>query len=101
MEAVLAREPKNERQLAATAGMLMSAENVPAAAMLWDQARAVNPWIVQYWAELASCYARLGRWQDCARICEEALRRLIVTRLPLRSCCAASSPWPSNSNCRP
>jgi tetratricopeptide (TPR) repeat protein len=75
MEAVLAREPKNETQLAATASMLMGAQDWAAAAMLWEQALGVNPWIVRYWSELALCYAHLGRWQDCSRVCEEALRR--------------------------
>jgi Flp pilus assembly protein TadD len=75
MEAVLQRDPKNESQLAATASMLMSAQDWAAAALLWEQARAVNPWIVRYWSELALCYARLRRWPDCARVCEQALER--------------------------
>ncbi len=75
MEAVLEREPLNETQLAATAAMLMGGRNWTAAAALWERARAVNPWIVRYWSELALCYARLGRWEDCRQICEVSIRR--------------------------
>ncbi|MEX2139579.1 MAG: tetratricopeptide repeat protein [Pirellulales bacterium] len=75
MDMVLQRDPKNETQLAATASMLMSAQKWSAAAMLWERARKVNPWIVRYWSELALCYARLGRWADCGRVCEQALQR--------------------------
>jgi tetratricopeptide (TPR) repeat protein len=75
MENVLDRDPKSETQLAATASMLMNAQNWSAAATMWERARAVNPWIVRYWSELAMCYARLGRWTDCARICEQTIQR--------------------------
>ena len=75
MEEVLEREPLNETQLAATAAMLMSSRNWSAAATLWERARAVNPWIVRYWSELALCYARLGRWAECGQICEISIRR--------------------------
>jgi tetratricopeptide (TPR) repeat protein len=75
MENVLDRDPKSETQLAATASMLMNAQNWSAAATMWERARAVNPWIVRYWSELAMCYARLGRWTDCARICEQSIQR--------------------------
>ncbi len=75
MENVLDRDPKNETQLAVTASMLMNAQDWATAATLWERAREVNPWIVRYWSELALCYARLGRWPDCARICEQAIER--------------------------
>jgi tetratricopeptide (TPR) repeat protein len=75
MEHVLDRDPKNETQLAATASMLMNAQDWAAAARMWERAREINPWIVRYWSELALCYARLGRWPDCARVCAEALKR--------------------------
>jgi tetratricopeptide (TPR) repeat protein len=75
MEAVLDREPLNETQLAATASMLMSGRNWSGAAGLWERARAVNPWIVRYWSELALCHARLGQWDHCAQICKLAIER--------------------------
>ena len=55
--------------------MLGSANQWPTAAELWSRARDVNPWIVRYWFELALCYSRLGRWDDCAAVCEQAVER--------------------------
>jgi tetratricopeptide (TPR) repeat protein len=75
IEEVLEREPRRESTLAAAASMWTSVGQWSAAADLWDRARELNPWIVRYWYELARCYARLGRWNDCAATCEEALAR--------------------------
>ena len=43
--------------------------------LVWEQAREVNPWIVRYWTELALCQARLNRWAECAKTCEQTLER--------------------------
>jgi hypothetical protein len=75
LEEVLQHEPRHESTLAAAASMVTSTGQWSAGARLWARAREVNPWIVRYWYELALCYARLGRWNDCAAICEEALVR--------------------------
>jgi len=72
---VLKHEPRRESTIAAAASMLTSAGQWSAAAELWDRARELNPWIVRNWTELALCYARLRRWNDCAATCEEALVR--------------------------
>jgi tetratricopeptide (TPR) repeat protein len=72
---VLRREPRRESTLASAASMLMSAGQWMAAAEQWDRARKVDPWIVRHWTDLALCDARLGRWDECAATCEEALVR--------------------------
>ncbi len=75
LEQVLRQNPRRESSLAAAAAMLASANQWPAAAELWRRARDVNPWIVRYWFELALCYSRMGRWDDCAATCAQALER--------------------------
>jgi tetratricopeptide (TPR) repeat protein len=75
IEDVLRQSPRRESSLAAAAAMLASAGQWPNAADLWGRARDVNPWIVRYWFELALCYSRMGRWDDCAAACEQALER--------------------------
>jgi tetratricopeptide (TPR) repeat protein len=75
LDEVLRLEPRRESTLAAAASMVTSAGQWSAGAKLWDRARQRNPWIVRYWYELALCYAQLGRWNDCAATCEEALVR--------------------------
>ncbi len=72
---VLRQAPRGESTLAAAASMQANAGQWSAAAALWNRARGVNPWIVRYWTELALCYARLGRWNECAATCEGALER--------------------------
>jgi tetratricopeptide (TPR) repeat protein len=75
IEQVLEREPRRESTVVAAASMLTGVGQWSEAAERWDRARKLNPWIVRYWYELARCYARCGRWNDCAATCEEALVR--------------------------
>jgi predicted CXXCH cytochrome family protein len=75
LEEVIKRQPRREQALAAAASMLMSVQQWSAAADLWERAREVNPWIVRYWTDLALCQARLGRWEACAKTCEQTLER--------------------------
>lgn len=75
IEEVLKCEPRRETTVTAAASMLASVGKWSEAADLWDRARKLNPWIVRYWYELARCYARCGRWNECAATCEEALVR--------------------------
>jgi tetratricopeptide (TPR) repeat protein len=75
LDEVIKRQPRREQALAAAASMLMSVQQWSSAAGLWERAREVNPWIVRYWTELALCQARLRRWDECAKTCEQTLER--------------------------
>jgi tetratricopeptide (TPR) repeat protein len=75
LDEVIDRQPRREQALAAAASMFMTAQKWDLAAELWERARGVNPWIVRYWTDLALCQARLGRWDACAKSCEQTLER--------------------------
>jgi tetratricopeptide (TPR) repeat protein len=75
LDEVIKRQPRREQALVAAAAMLMSMQQWSSAAELWKRAREVNPWIVRYWTELALCQARLRRWEECAKTCEQTLER--------------------------
>jgi hypothetical protein len=91
-QAVLARVPRREVSLVATADTAMALKRYPLAEEHWQKALAVNPWTARSHARLAEACAEQGKWGDALKECREALRlsparesrRLLVTCL-LRS----------------
>jgi hypothetical protein len=88
-EAVLARAPRREVSLVASADTAMALKQFPRAEEYWHQALAVNPWSGRSHARLAEVQAEQGEWGKALKECRESVRlnpardvrRLLITCL--------------------
>jgi Flp pilus assembly protein TadD len=73
-ESVISRDPNREFSLVNAASIYTSLRRPDRALGYWQQALAINPWIVRYRAESAAALANIGRWADCETTCRETLQ---------------------------
>jgi tetratricopeptide (TPR) repeat protein len=72
-KASLRQAPRREFALMNAATLSAALRRSAEALQYWQQALAINPWIVRYRAETAATLASLGRWSDAETLCRETL----------------------------